>query len=370
MSQRQLISYIALGAPATRRPAQGNEPYLRPEIGFTPRWYYDRLGVDFGEKWHLNPEYRREAVAAMAREVRTRFSTNLIGPLQTPEQPSDLLTGTFGTCFVASLFGVGIIYGRDSWPWSEHRHLSDEEADSLRPPALDNSPTFQALMRQLDWIERRQGSIVGYLNWQGVLNNAYRLRGESIFLDLVTQPERAHHVFSCVKQTMVEAASRIFERQRQSGFEIDFFTVSNCLVNMISPAQYEEFLWPHDRELAEVFGLLGIHNCAWNADPYVDYYARLPNIGYVDMGLESDLRRARQLFSAARRAVMYPPVALKDKPVSEIAVDLERIATEYGPCDVVFADIESDTPDSRVREILTICEDLSQRCTARLSNSE
>lgn len=33
--QKQLISYIALSAPATRRPADGDEPFLRPEIGFT-----------------------------------------------------------------------------------------------------------------------------------------------------------------------------------------------------------------------------------------------------------------------------------------------------------------------------------------------
>ena len=34
--RRQLISYFALGAPATRLPASGREPRIRPEIGFTP----------------------------------------------------------------------------------------------------------------------------------------------------------------------------------------------------------------------------------------------------------------------------------------------------------------------------------------------
>mgnify|MGYP000247429488 CR=1 FL=1 len=46
-SCRQLISYIAPGAPATRRPAQGNEPFMRSEIGFTPAWYRQHLDIDF-----------------------------------------------------------------------------------------------------------------------------------------------------------------------------------------------------------------------------------------------------------------------------------------------------------------------------------
>ena len=57
----ELVSYIALSAPATRRPGTGDEPFLRPEFGFTPKWYRDAVGVDFGERWHLDPEYRRTA---------------------------------------------------------------------------------------------------------------------------------------------------------------------------------------------------------------------------------------------------------------------------------------------------------------------
>ena len=56
---KQLISYIAPGAPATRRPETAELPFLRPEIGFTPRWYAKSLGIDFGEKWHIDPSYRR-----------------------------------------------------------------------------------------------------------------------------------------------------------------------------------------------------------------------------------------------------------------------------------------------------------------------
>jgi len=60
VSVQQLISYIAPAAPATRRPAQGHEPFLRPEVGFTPRWYRAALGIDFGRRRHTEVAYVRE----------------------------------------------------------------------------------------------------------------------------------------------------------------------------------------------------------------------------------------------------------------------------------------------------------------------
>ena len=72
----QLVSYIAPGAPATRRPAEGNEPFLRPEIGFTPAWYRQHLDIDFGERFHtrpgLPPRLRRED----AQRTEKPFSRN------------------------------------------------------------------------------------------------------------------------------------------------------------------------------------------------------------------------------------------------------------------------------------------------------
>ena len=69
-----LISYIAPAAPATRRRARGDEPFLRPEIGFTPKWFrenvpFDDGPIDFGEKWHTDPEYRRRTLIAAREEL-------------------------------------------------------------------------------------------------------------------------------------------------------------------------------------------------------------------------------------------------------------------------------------------------------------
>jgi len=353
---KQLISYIAPSAPARRRPASGDEPFLRPEIGFTPKWYREALGIDFGERWHTEPAYRRDTIISMGRELKRRFGDSNIGWVQNPDEPADLLTGTFGGCGVAAIYGIPIIYAADNWPNCAHQYLSADQVDKLEPPHLDSNPFFNSLMEQVEWLAQKIGRVEGYINWQGTLNNAYRLRGEEIFLDIALEPARAKHLFECVTTTMIDATQRLHERQRQTGVDIQFFTISNCLVNMVSPELYRDVLLPFDKRIADTFGLIGIHNCAWNADPYIQHYATIPNVGYIDMGLESNLAKAKEAFPGVRRAIMYTPMEMSSKPLVEIKKDLKRIACEYAPCDIVFADIESDTPDERVIKVIELCE--------------
>ena len=356
---RQLVSYIAPAAPATRRPADGSEPFMRPEVGFTPAWYRQHLDIDFGRQWHTDPVLRRDSVLRMHDLLERRFPGAQIGRMANDDGPPDLLTGAFGACAIAAIYGISIRYTADDWPKSEPVHLSAEQVDKLEPPPLEANPFFDRLLEQLEWIKREHGRARGYLNWQGVLNNAYRLRGQDLFLDVISEPSRARHLFECVATTMIAAARRVYGFQAETGFEVHHFTVSNCLVNMISPDAYEGLLLEYDRRIAEAFGPVGIHNCAWNVDPYVPHYARVPGLGYVDMGFSSDLAKAKAAFPCARRAVMYTPMDTADKSSRQIGLDLEKIARELGPCDVVFADIERGTPDSRVIEVVQRCRRIS-----------
>ena len=355
----QLISYLAPGAPATRRPAEGDEPFLRPEIGFTPAWYRQHAAIDFGECFHADPARRREGVVQMRRVLRDHFAGTRIGGIDRPDAPLDLLTGAFGACTVAAIYGVPPIYSANNWPSSASTYLTDAQVARLKPPDLDRNPHFTRLMEQVEWIAQHEGRVEGYINWQGILNNAHRLRGEALLTDMLEEPERVRHLFGCVCETMVEAIHRLHERQRATGVEQRFITVSNCLVNLVSPALYRELLLPFDQQLAAVYGVIGIHNCAWNASPYLEAYAQVPGVAYIDLGIKSDLVRAKALFPSARRALMYTPMDLANQSSAGLRADLERLAREYAPCDLIVADIEAGTPDARVREVVEHCRQVS-----------
>jgi hypothetical protein len=133
--------------------------------------------------------------------------------------------------------------------------------------------------------------------------------------------------------------------------------MSNCVVNMISPQQYEDFILPHDLRLSKEYERFGIHTCNWDVTPYIDALRKIEKMGYLDSGMMADLKRVRETFPDARRAVLYGPLELENKTLLEIRADIERLATEYAPCDIVMADVESTTPDSRVLDFLRIVEE-------------
>ena len=78
------------------------------------------------------------------------------------------------------------------------------------------------------------------------------------------------------------------------------------------------------------------------------------------MGLESDLAHASSLFPSARRALMYTPMDLANQRFASLAADFEQIARDYAPCDLVLADIEAGTPDSRVLEAIELSRQISE----------
>jgi hypothetical protein len=361
----QLVSYIAPSAPATRRPATGHELFLRPEFGFTPAWYRQHLDIDFGERWHTDVDYRRETVIAMRAELQRRFPLTTVGGIDRPPRPLDLLTGVFGGTPGAALFGFPIRYAADNWPTVEPRHLSVGQMLDLKAPDLDTNPFFRGLLLQVERIVELEGCCEGFINWQGVLNVAQRLRGQDIFVDLYEAPESSQHLFEVIATVIIDATQRLRQRQRDSGVDYRFVTVSNCSVNMISPQQYEEFLLPLDLRIAQAFDTIGIHNCAWRATPYLEAYASIPNLGYVDMGLDSDLHQARELMPQARRAIMYTPMDLANKSPASLRADFARIARDYAPCDIVIADIEAGTPDQKVLFAAELCREFSLAASGR-----
>jgi hypothetical protein len=358
---QQLLYYIPLAAIPGRRPADGTEPYLRPEVGFNPNWFHVRCGIDFSERWHEDPGYRLETQTAMASEIHRRFPGHPIGGIQGDRGPRDILTGAFGAAAMGRLLGLSIRYFPNAWPANVGPHLPDEAVARLEPPDLANNTFFRGVLRQVDRAVELTGSAEGYLHWQGVLNTAYRLRGESIFTDLIEDRERAHRVFEAVTTTMIEGARTLYAHQRRRGFEVRFLSTANCMLNMISPAQYREHLVPYDVRLRDAFEVFGIHNCAWSIDPHMEAYAGIRDLAYIDMGIESDLRRARRLFPGARRNLLYTPMDLKNKTWLDIRADLDRVAEELGPCDLGLPDIEVDVPDERIRAVLEYCQELSGR---------
>jgi Uroporphyrinogen decarboxylase (URO-D) len=360
MAVLQLRNHIPISGPARREAADGSETDMRVSLGFEPAWFSRRFGIDFSESWHRDPYYRHQSLVKMKGELHRLFPSILYW---NPDEKDDTwtLSGAYGAYVIPQVFGCILQYEFDRWPLIiERPSLSLAELANVDIDQLMDASILRDLDRQMDVLEAENGKIHGYPSWQGVLNNAFNIRGQDIFTDILMEPELTHQFLALIAQVMIRVGERIQERQRKSGFYVNHMSVSNCVVNLISPQHYREFVMPYDRKIAERFERFGVHTCNWNISPYAEDLSQLPKVGYIDMGLSSDMKRVKELFPRARRAMMYSPVRLQDASIEEIEQDLTKTYRELAPCDIVMADIQETTPDSRVQAFLNICHRLEE----------
>ncbi|MBI5084655.1 MAG: hypothetical protein HZB13_08665 [Acidobacteria bacterium] len=354
MAVLQLRNHIPIGSPARREPVTGDEPVLRVSPGFEPEWYAARCGADFSESWHLDPRVRCESRRRMKAELNRAFPECDYWDAANGAEFAGL-SGCFGIGVIPSVFGMPLRFHSHRWPELEPGHLLDDrQVEGLNVDRLLDGPFVDALFRQMDVIQREWGQVRGYLNWQGVLNNAFHLRGQQLFVDLAESPELADHLLSVVAGVMIKLAAMVQARQRASGFDVDEFCVSNCTVNMISPRMYTRYVAPHDARIAQVFAHFGVHTCNWDVTPYAGELAKLPRVGYIDMGMQSNFARVKEALPHARRAVLYTVSRLSEATAAELRADIDRLRNELAPCDLVLADLPLSLPDSRFREFLAL----------------
>jgi len=363
----QLRNHIPICGASNREPVDGTESPMRVSLGFEPAWYHQRCNVYFSQRWHEDPFYRYSNLLRVKADLVKRFPTVPYWDLAREDDLASI-SSCYGVCIIPQLFGIPVRYAPDRWPTFESgAKLSVRSIEALRMEDLLASPFMEDLLIQMDTMESEWGKIHGYPNLQGVLNNAFHIRGQEIFTDMLDRPEFVHRFFALICDVMIEFAKILQEKQRQSGFYIDQFSVSNCVINMISPDMYREFVLPYDKKISLCFERFGVHTCEWDVTPYIEAFKEITKLGHLDMGMQSDMKRVKETFPNIRRAVLYNAVKLQDADLEEIKRDMEKIYLELAPCDIVMADIQASTSDSRVNELLAICHNLESDTGSKLA---
>ena len=351
MNLLQLKSYIPIGGALTWIPTDGNEPNMRFVPGFDLQWYHTRLGIDFSESWHMDANLRYKATHKMKRYINgvfpgfQEFELKYNGDV---EESCAAISGVHGVMLIHKIYGGKVLYRAGGWPDAPPDiYITHEEIRSLKPFDLDNNPVVQNLLSQMDVLQERYGIVYGYLNYQGVLNTAFRLRGTNIFSDMIDEPELADALFSHISQTTRALALMVQKRQRESGFCVNLIGSSNCVLNMISPKMYEDMLFKYDYFLSTAFERYAVHTCNWDITPYIEVLRKLPHVGYIDMGADSDYEKVRATFPHARGNVLMSPVVMK-KTRLERSRMVDRIADIMVPCDISMGSIDTSVPDEEI----------------------
>lgn len=337
---KRIVPYIPLSCSLTW--LEQDSSLLHPiniHTSFSPSWFANRMELDYGQAWHTDPEVRRESFVSMAGVLAKEFFR-----LRKGFDPMDIrgsISQVYTCSLMASLFGQEILFRKNDWPDNRGRALSDEEVEELVMPDFASHPVFRDIIRQIGVNRKRWGRDEGVLNYQGVLNTAFRLRGENVFLDMIDAPKRAHRLLSTVCDTTMAVVDAVYAEQKKGGVSRNYFVTSNCVVNMISGEQYEHFVLPYDNLLSEHYELFGIHNCGWSVDEYVDAYRKIPNMGYLDFGIESDFKRIKKTFGEGTTLCpIFNPSDFSNRSDGEIVGILESIHRDIGDCQIILGGLD------------------------------
>ncbi len=230
--------------PVTATTAQ---EFLPVELVFNPNWWYRTAGISFDEGFYLHTETRIRNDVTMRRVLYERFGDLGLGEPDPQPRPIIGSLHVAGGFVIPALLGADILFEADAAPQPKPLELSLEQIEAFEKPDLREPWPMKQLIADMDALEAEYGYLVGDLNTDGLLNAAYHLYGQQLFLDFYEAPERAGRLLDIIAELIVDVALCVRQRTGSCSISVNrmvervdprLFLHANCSVQMISPASY------------------------------------------------------------------------------------------------------------------------------------
>ncbi len=315
--------------------------------GFNPSWWMKEYGITFGREFHLDAQVHRDTLIRMNFSLQERFGDlpNFFGGED--YKNSYPMERRYGDALIPALFGCEVSFNDASGhPFAAPLNLEDEEVLNLTVPDLTNHPIIRNLFSECDYSKK---PMVGELGFEGVINIAYKLRGMQLFMDMIDQPDLAHHLFEVVWKTIDTLVNLVRKRQDSSCSRPTYFVNCNCMVNMISGEMYKKHLLEYDFRFNKSFDIFGVHICNWTIDPYLESLSKLSGLAYLDMGADSNIEKVHTLFPDLCPAVFFHPEKFRNFSVQQIKREIAELGKRIGRGYILLSDLEVGTTDDQIK---------------------
>lgn len=323
-------------------------------VGFYPDWWHKHYGISFGRRYYYDPEYRVGARMEMDRRLHERFGD--VGLGNPNPKPKPLIT--FGMVMLPAVFGCEIVYEDEALPWAMPMNLSDDQVMKLTVPDIFNTPPMTDVIRQIESLKEKYGTVVGDINTTGVQNLALKIRGDQLYIDFFENPDLCHHLFRVCTECVIQLFQFIYKITGTGAVDVtpmaapSIYVIPNCTAEQISLKAYEEFLLPYDNQVAASCHPFGIHHCG-SVDQVLTGYAQVRHLQFVEIGFGSDVRRAREVFGPQVAInARISPVLMKNGTPEEIAAEVKRLVDQGAPLHNFSIDtvgLTHGTPDENVK---------------------
>jgi hypothetical protein len=301
----------------------------------------------------------------MRRVLYERYGDLGLGEADPAPRPVAGSLHVAGGFVIPALLGAGIVFAPDAAPQPRPLNLSLAQIEALEKPDFRYTWPMDEFMASVDTLEAEYGYLVGDLNTDGLLNAAYHLYGEQLFLDFYQAPERVGRLLDIIGELIVDVALYVRARTGSCSISVNrmarhlaggLFLHANCSLQMISPKSYRQLHLPVEKRMAARIQPFGIHHCGDNLHRIAPAYAEL-GAAFFDVGWGSDVAVCRQALPDAFFSLRLSPVRVLQCSPGEIAADTEGLLLAASPLEqagICCINMDANTPDENIQAIFEV----------------
>lgn len=309
---------------------------LPVEIVFHPSWWNAHAGIVFDEDFFYHPKKRVESERRMEQFLYDNFGKFGLGEQHDEDLPVVGAVHNAAGYLVSEMLGCEIRYKEDAAPTVLP---ANRDTLSLDPETAFKSEAFRRFSSLCEELKKEYGYLTGDVNWSGILNLALDVRGQSLFLDMIDAPEAVHSGFKSLYEVLSRFVTGIQAETKSSSISVNrlvrlfaepLWLHSECSNTMISTEDYERFLLPYDVAWSQQHRPFGIHHCGKDAHRFVENFAKIPHLDFLDVGWGGDLEALRKKLPDTFLNIRLDPVQFVHWTPFEIRSTIIRLVSASG----------------------------------------
>jgi uroporphyrinogen-III decarboxylase len=341
--------------------------FLPIELVFNPNWWHQTADISFDRSFYFDPETRIRNDVIMRRVLGECFGEMGLGDPDPQPRPIIGSQHVAGGFVIPALLGAEIRFEKDAAPQPLPMEMDVEQIEALVKPDFHTTWPMNEFIQQMDALEAEWGYLVGGMNTDGLLNAAYHLYGQDLFLDFYLAPDRVRRLLDLIGELIVDVALYLRQRTGDCSISVNrmvehldpqLFLHANCSVQMISPKSYRDVHLATEKRMAERIQPYGIHHCGDNLHLIAPVYMELP-LTMVDVGWGSDVAAVREALPDVFLNLRLNPVRMLQASPQEIASDTEgllRAAKSLENVGVCCINMDYETPDENIFAMYQVVE--------------
>jgi hypothetical protein len=342
-------------------------PMLPVDIVLAPSWWFRNEGITFDEDFFYNPTRRVEVERQMEKSLYERWGKFGLGENRNKDLPIIGPVHLAAGYLISEMLGCKVEYCQDSPPLVVPAERENLHVD---PDSAFRSQAFGRFMQLVDSLKLRFGSLLGDVNWSGVLNLALDLRGQRLFTDIFDRPSHVLHLINSIG-TVIEKFVGGVERETGTSsvsvnrtvrfFDKPIFLHSECSHTMISTSDYEKLFMPIDRYWSQRFRPFGIHYCGKDPHRYADVFSQLPHLDFLDVGCGGDIQKLRKSLPDTFLNIRLSPVEIirqSTGDIQEVITGLVRDSADPYLTGICCINMDDGVGDEKIMAIFETVHEL------------